>query len=66
MPKSSWRRLNFEQRVAAVGAALLIVSTFGPFSFVELAIVLTGAAVLPCSSGGRTASGSTCHSGTAQ
>ena len=46
MPKSSWRRLNFEQRVAAVGAALLIVSTFGPFSFVELAIVLTGAAVL--------------------
>jgi hypothetical protein len=42
----SWRRLNFEQRVAAVGALLLIVSTFGPFSFVELAIVLTGAAVL--------------------
>ena len=30
-----WRRLNFEQRVAAVGAVLLIVSTFGPFSFVE-------------------------------
>ena len=42
----AWRRLNFEQRVAAVGAVLLIVSTFGPFSFVELAIVLTGAAVL--------------------
>lgn len=42
----AWRRLNFEQRVAAVGALLLIVSTFGPFSFVELAIVLTGAAVL--------------------
>ena len=41
-----WRRLNFEQRVAAVGAVLLIVSTFGPFSFVELAIVLTGVAVL--------------------
>jgi hypothetical protein len=41
-----WRRLNFEQRVAAAGAVLLIVSTFGPFSFVELAIVLTGGAVL--------------------
>ena len=46
MPKSSWRRLNLEQRVAAVGAVLLIVSTFGPFSFVELAILLTAAAVL--------------------
>ena len=46
MPKSSWRRLNFEQKAAAVGAALLIVSTFGPFSFVEAAMVLTGAAIL--------------------
>jgi hypothetical protein len=42
----AWRRLNFEQRVAAVGAVLLIVSTFGPFSFVEGAIVLVAAAVL--------------------
>jgi len=42
----TWRRLNTEQRVAAVGAVLLIVSTFGPFSFVEAAIVLTGIAVL--------------------
>lgn len=42
----SWRRLNFEQRAAAVGSLLLIVSTLGPFSFVEAAIVLTGAAVL--------------------
>ncbi len=42
----TWRRLNTEQRVAAIGAALLIVSTFGPFSFVEAAIVLTGVAVL--------------------
>lgn len=42
----AWRRLNFEQRVAAVGALLLIVSTFGPFSFVEAAIVLTAAGVL--------------------
>src|SRR5919198_1869399 len=42
----TWRRLNFEQRVAAVGALLLIVSTLGPFSFVEAAIVLIGASVL--------------------
>ena len=42
----TWRRLNFEQRVAAVGALLLIVSTFGPFSFVEAAIVLTAVGVL--------------------
>ena len=44
--REAWRRLNFEQRLAAVGALLLIVSTFGPFSFVELAILLTAAAVL--------------------
>src|SRR5437764_842168 len=42
----TWRRLNFEQRAAAVGALLLIVSTLGPFSFVEAAIVLIGASVL--------------------
>ena len=42
----TWRRLNFEQRVAGVGALLLIVSTFGPFSFVEAAIVLVGLSVL--------------------
>jgi hypothetical protein len=42
----TWRLLNFEQRVAAVGALLLIVSTFGPFSFVEAAIVLVAAGVL--------------------
>ena len=42
----TWRRLNFEQRVAGVGALLLVVSTFGPFSFVEAAIALTGLAVL--------------------
>jgi hypothetical protein len=42
----TWRRLNFEQRVAAVGALLLIVSTFGPFSFVEAATLLTAVAVL--------------------
>jgi hypothetical protein len=41
-----WRRLNFEQKVAAAGALLLIVSTFGPFSFVEAAEVLIGAGLL--------------------
>jgi hypothetical protein len=42
----TWRRLNFEQRVAGIGALLLIVSTFGPFSFVEAALVLIGLSVL--------------------
>jgi hypothetical protein len=42
----TWRPLNFEQRVAGVAALLLIVSTFGPFSFAEAAMVLTGLAVL--------------------
>jgi hypothetical protein len=42
----TWRRLNFEQRVAGVGTLLLVVSTFGPFSFVEAAIVLIGLSVL--------------------
>jgi drug/metabolite transporter (DMT)-like permease len=44
--RGTWRRLNFEQRVAAVGALLLVVSTFGPFSFVEAAEVLVGLGVL--------------------
>lgn len=42
----TWRRLNLEQRVAGIGALLLIVSTFGPFSFVEAAELLTGVGVL--------------------
>ena len=42
----TWRRLNFEQRVAGIGAILLIVSTFGPFSFVEAAMVLTALGIL--------------------
>lgn len=42
----TWRRLNPEQRVAGIGAVLLIVSTFGPFSFVEAGIVLIGLGVL--------------------
>jgi len=41
-----WRRLAAEQRVAAVAAVLLIVSTFGPFSFVEAATILTSLGVL--------------------
>jgi hypothetical protein len=42
----TWRRLNTEQRVAAVASVLLIVSTFGPFSFVEAATVLVAIGVL--------------------
>jgi hypothetical protein len=42
----TWRALNWEQRAAGIGALLLIVSTFGPFSFVEVAIILVGLAVL--------------------
>jgi hypothetical protein len=43
---TTWRLLNFEQRVAAAGAVLLVVSTFGPFSFVEAGEVLIGVGVL--------------------
>jgi len=42
----AWRVLGSEQRVAAVGAVLLFVSTFGPFSFVELAEMLIAVGVL--------------------
>lgn len=42
----AWGNLNFEQRTAAVGALLLVVSTFGPFSFVEAAEVLVALGVL--------------------
>jgi hypothetical protein len=41
-----FRLLNFEQRVAAVGALLLAVSTFGPFSLVELAEITIALGVL--------------------
>jgi hypothetical protein len=41
-----FRLLNAEQRVAAVGAFMLIVSTFGPFSFVEAAEILIALGVL--------------------
>jgi hypothetical protein len=42
----AWRVLNFEQRAAGVGAVLLLVSTLGPFSFVELAIALVAVGIL--------------------
>ena len=41
-----WRRLAVEQRVAAVGAVLLAISTIGPFSFVEAAELLVAVGVL--------------------
>jgi hypothetical protein len=42
----TFRLLNAEQRTAAVGAVLLAVSTFGPFSFVEAAEILIALGVL--------------------
>lgn len=42
----TWRRLDGEQRLAGVAAVLVIVSTLGPFSFVEAAEVLVAGAVL--------------------
>jgi hypothetical protein len=41
-----WRRLNFEQKTAGVGALLLLVSTFGPFSWVEAAQIVVALGVL--------------------
>jgi hypothetical protein len=40
------RVLNLEQRGAAAGALLLILSAFGSFSFIEAGLVLLGAGVL--------------------
>jgi hypothetical protein len=45
-PLAAWRRLSFEQRVAGAGAILLLISTFGPFSWIEAAIALIGVALL--------------------
>ena len=42
----AFRLLNLEQKAAAVGALLLIASTFGPFSFVEAAELLIALGVL--------------------
>src|SRR4051794_6491664 len=44
--RHAWRVWGPEQRAAAVGSVLLIVSTFGPFSFVEVAEILTALGVL--------------------
>jgi hypothetical protein len=41
-----FRLLNAEQKAAAVGSVLLAVSTFGPFSFVEVAEILVAVGVL--------------------
>jgi len=42
----TFRLLNLEQKAAAVGAVLLAVSTFGPFSLVEVAEILVALGVL--------------------
>jgi len=42
----TFRLLSAEQKAAAVGAVLLAVSTFGPFSFVEAAEILVALGVL--------------------
>jgi len=42
----AWRLLGPEQRAVAVGAFLLIISTFGPFSWVEAAVILIALALL--------------------
>ncbi|HLM27961.1 MAG TPA: hypothetical protein VK304_13440 [Thermoleophilaceae bacterium] len=39
-------QLSLELRTAAAAAVLLVASTFGPFSWIEAAIVLTGLSVL--------------------
>ena len=43
---TAWRLLGPEQRVAAVGSILLIVSTFGSFTWVEAAEILTALGIL--------------------
>jgi hypothetical protein len=45
-PAAYWARLGAEQRIAGIGALLLIVSTIGAFSVVELFEVLLALAVL--------------------
>ena len=42
----TFRALGAEQKAAAIGAVLLAISTFGPFSFVEAAEILVALAVL--------------------
>ena len=45
-PAAYWLALNAEQRTAGVGALLLIVSTIGAFTFIELFEALLALAVL--------------------
>jgi hypothetical protein len=45
-PAAYWARLNTEQRIAGIGALLLIVSTIGAFTVVELFEVFMALAVL--------------------
>ena len=42
----AFRSLSLELEISAAAAVLLVVSTFGPFSWIEAAIALTGLAVL--------------------
>lgn len=44
--RRAWRVLGSEQRIAAVGSILLVVSTFGPFTWVEAAEILTALGIL--------------------
>ena len=44
--RTAFRGLSLELRIAAGAAVLLVASTFGPFSWIEAAIVLTGLGVL--------------------
>jgi len=43
---AAFRALSLELQVAAAAAVLLVASTFGPFSWIEAAIILTGLGVL--------------------
>jgi hypothetical protein len=45
-PAAFWAALSVEQRIAGIGALLLIVSTIGDFSVVELFEALLGVLVL--------------------
>jgi hypothetical protein len=44
--RQAWRVLGTEQRVAAIGSILIVVSTFGPFTWIEVAEILTALGVL--------------------
>ena len=44
--RRGWRRLAADQRLAAAASVALIVSTLGPFSWVEAGEIIVAAAVL--------------------